>query len=73
MPIPYDYIRARKRYWLLPVLIPALLVHGCVVASRNVMRAMQRLEFRLPALSRKLQSAFAAAWVPPHLRHSRRA
>ena len=69
----YGYIRERKRYRLLPVLIPVLVVHGLIVASQGVIQALQSLQSVASALSSKFSSGFAAAWARPHLRHSRRA
>ena len=68
----FDYIRARKRYWLLPVLIPTVVVHGLMAASKTVIRALQSLRPVTPAPSRKLEGGFVAAWSRPHLRHSPR-
>jgi Family of unknown function (DUF5989) len=68
-----DYIREYKRYWLLPVLIPILIVHGLIVGFKSVIRALQSLGSAAPALSRKLHGGFVTAWARLPLRHSRRA
>lgn len=69
----YEFIRERKHYWLLPVLIPILVFHELLNASKNIMGGFQNLRSVSPSSSSKLHNGLVVTWSRLYLRHSRRA
>jgi hypothetical protein len=67
----YEFIRRRKRYWLLPFFIPILAFYALVMASKAVMNALQNLPSAWSVLFRKTQNGLAVTWARAHLRYSR--
>jgi hypothetical protein len=67
----YEFIRRRKRYWLLPFFIPILAFYALVIASKAVMNALQNLPSAGSVLFRKSQSGLVVNWARTHLRYSR--
>ena len=66
-----EFIRPRRRYWLLPFFIPVLAVYSVPFASKAVAGALQRLPPVGTALFGKLHTDLVIGWARAHLRYSR--
>jgi Family of unknown function (DUF5989) len=67
----YAFIVQRKRYWLLPILVPILALHALVTASKTLTRPFQAVGAVSPALLRKLHGSLVVTWTRSHSLHSR--